>query len=78
MQVYLQLPRRNSYMWPSGQIYSIDVIYVHSGCEITVCGKIPITPVAGRKLRVCLTGSYSTGINAPRETHTEMLVKNKG
>ena len=57
MQVYLQLPRRTSYMWPSGQIYSIDVTYVHPGREITACGKIPFAPVAGRKLRVCLTGS---------------------
>ena len=40
MQVYLQLPRRTSYMWPSGQIYSIDATYVRSGCEITACGKI--------------------------------------
>ena len=78
MQVYLQLPRRISYMWPSGQIYSIDATYVRSGCEITACGKIPITPVAGRKLRVYLTGSYSIGINAPREAYTELLVKNKG
>ena len=45
--------------------------------KLRPAAKIPVTPVAGWKLRVCLTGSYSTGINAPREAHTELLVKNR-